>query len=135
MKVIASLFLMVLGTVLSAQSVESNNVSMEVLFENEIVKVEMDTEVCGDPHSDLEFEYYMLTVSNKSAEKLNLQYWSHGHENESSEFFHSLILAPGQTLEGTCTAEPGNGLKFFRKDVGTEEVGKLKLVDFSVNRL
>lgn len=132
--VILSLFLAI-ATTLSAQSEAISQPADNILFEDQSVQVELQTEICSDPHSDLSFEYYVLKVSNKTNEKINLQFWSHGHENESSEFFHSLVLEPQQELQGTCEGERGSGLKFFRKDVGTADVRKLKLVDFNVHRL
>ncbi len=131
MKVLSVIAACFIYSAASAQS-DAKGIDQKVVFENEKVEITTRVETCDDAHSDLSFEYHMLKVRNKTSEQLNVQFWSHGHEVKSTEFFHSLVIAPDQTLQGACDSEPGNSLKFFRKDKGSSEVQDLNLVEFKV---
>lgn len=99
-----------------------------VLFEDENVVVSFTIESCNVVNSDLVFEYYLITVINKTDKKINLQYWSKPkREDTSQENFHSIILQPNQKLTPQCD-ENNPDLRFYRsRPVNGESIETMEL--------
>lgn len=64
---------------------------------------------CDDIMNGVAFDFFAIRLENKSDKELNLQ-WFRSPEGGSDENYVSIILAPGEVMQGNCGSYANNHL-------------------------
>ena len=64
---------------------------------------------CDDIMNGVSFDFFAIRLENKSDKELNLQ-WFSSPEGDKDENYVSLILAPGEVMQGNCGSYANNHL-------------------------
>jgi hypothetical protein len=92
-----------------------------IFQENEVFSISYQQVHCDDHGNGVAFDFFAIRLENKSSQKLNLQ-WFNSPEGESarSEQYISLILAPGEVMQGDCNSYANNPLMVWSKANSTK---------------
>ncbi|MFQ3340970.1 MAG: hypothetical protein ACI9TK_000625 [Flavobacteriaceae bacterium] len=75
-------------------------------FEDEKVKIEYTSSICGNKKSDLSFEFYIIRIINKVDETLVINFHKGVQENENQEYKVAFVLKPNEIRTGSCDYAP-----------------------------
>ncbi|MDF9798666.1 hypothetical protein OKW21_003929 [Catalinimonas alkaloidigena] len=64
---------------------------------------------CDDFMNGVAFDFFAIRLENKSDKELNLQ-WFSSPEEDSNENYVSILLAPGEVMQGNCGSYANNHL-------------------------
>lgn len=92
----------------------------QVYFENDLVRIEMNTFRCTSLQNGTDNNYILLRISNKTHENIEVSYlketWYDGVcsncNSSSPEHANTLVLSPEEIKEGNCDSE--QALRIFQ---------------------
>ncbi len=84
-------------------------------YENEQIKIEYTSSICGSKKLDLSFEYYLIRIINKADETLVINFHKGVQQNENEEYKVAFVLKPYEVRTGSCDYNPID-LKIFKQE-------------------
>ena len=84
-------------------------------YENEQVKIQYTSSICGSKKHDLSFEYYLIRIINKADETLVINFHKGIQENDNEEHKVVFVLKPNEVRTGSCNYDSID-LKMFRQE-------------------
>ena len=69
-------------------------------YENEQIKIEYTSSICGSKKLDFSFEYYLIRIINKADETLVINFHKGVQENENEEHKVAFVLKPHSSRYG-----------------------------------
>jgi len=83
-------------------------------YEDEQIKIEYTSSICGSKKSDLSFEFYIIRIINKVDETLVINFHKGIQENENEEYKVAFVLNPNEVRIGSCDYAPID-LKMYKR--------------------
>jgi hypothetical protein len=84
-------------------------------YENEQIKIEYTSSICGSKKLDFSFEYYLIRIINKADETLVINFHKGVQENKNEEHKVAFVLKPYEVRTGSCDYNPID-LKIFKQE-------------------
>lgn len=99
-------------------------------YENEQVKIQYTSSICGSKKHDLSFEYYLIQVKNKTEETLVVNFYLEKDKTEENKI--AFVLNPLEVKRGSCDYQP-NQLRLFKSENSSKKVAASK--KFNLNNI
>ncbi len=125
-------------------SVANENSEPQVIFKNNQIEITSMTEQCHDIQNGMHQEYEFLTIQNLTSDKLEVTYekelWYNGKciscSKPSDEYSFKLVLAPNQSLSGSC-AKKEKALSVFSKmlNMKKSELSKFEIKNIVIKTI
>ncbi|WPP52966.1 hypothetical protein [Catalinimonas niigatensis] len=100
--------------------------------ENESFSISYQKIHCNDRSNGVAFDFFAIRLENKSNQKLNLQWFNSPEEDEQ---YVSIILAPGEVMQGSCDSYAHNHLMVLIQAESGKAIAKPHFADFKFYRL
>jgi len=84
-------------------------------YEDKSILISYSSQICEDNFNGFAFEYYLISVHNKTNETLVINFQKGNDQINELENKVALILNPNQTIEGTCRYN-SNQLRIFKSE-------------------
>ena len=133
-----TVFTLLIGTILTTSLFAQKQVKLD----NDFVKIESIRQDCSDKKNGIYIQYELLTITNKTANSVTLDYineaWYNGKctacdltVDQRKEHQHSVTIPANSSVSGSCEVKD-SGLRVYVKHLDFESESVLEKLDIKI---